>query len=119
MSRCDIAVLSIFVTVIFTRLFLLLLLALPINSASIYNDQFHHYYLGLLVLLVSLFFKRSHFRTIIIGTGLGLIIDEFMLPLYILGLWKQGYWSLFGILPVVVVLLIVFSLFLLRRRPGR
>lgn len=100
-------VFTIFVTVIIVRIFLALLFIAPIDSASIYTDKLHHYYLGLVILAICLAARRIPFRNILVGIGLGLIIDEFMLPFYIVGLWNYGYWSFIGMLPIFIILLII------------
>ncbi|RJQ38485.1 hypothetical protein C4559_01710 [Candidatus Microgenomates bacterium] len=90
------------ITILLTRLFLFLFLFFPANN-WIYKDTFHHYYLGLALLLISLLLKRRKIKNVVMGIGLGLIIDEIMLPFYLIGIWKVEYWSFWGIFPTMLV----------------
>lgn len=110
--RIKVVVYAMVATILFVRGLLLLLLILPISSSSLYTDQFHHYYLGLFVFVTGLIFRHIRCRNILIGIGLGLIVDEFMLPLYLTGLWDHEYWSLLGMLPMFILLFSVSLLFI-------
>jgi len=114
MSRISVIIYTIAATILSVRLLLLFIAVLPIDSTSLYTDQFHHYYLGLVILVIATVFTHVRCRDIVIGIGLGLIVDEFMLPLYLVGVWDHGYWSLLGMLPMFIVFLLA-PLFYIRK----
>lgn len=98
----------IFITIALIRLSLLfLLLFFSKQTISIYSDNFHHYYIGLLLCFLALFKFNKKIKIILLGVGLGLIIDEIMLPLYLLNIWHQDYWSFLGMIPVFIALLTI------------
>lgn len=90
-------------------------LTIPAQTTWIYEDYWHHYYLGLIGLLFSLFF-RFRFADLLRGVSLGLMIDEVMLPVYLLGFWPYGYWSAFNIVPTILAVVAYGLLIFLSKR---
>ena len=69
-------------------------------NSEIYTDAFHHYYIGLALVFIAVISKKMTFFAI----GTGLIIDEVMLPVHLLGQWNKDYWEFTAILPVLLAL---------------
>lgn len=80
-----------------------------------YEDAWHHYYLGLILLLLS-FIKSTKFsentRIALFSVGVGLVVDEVILPLYLLNVWNWGYWDYRTLISVVVATLAYVLLYL-------
>ncbi|MCB0743680.1 MAG: hypothetical protein KDC67_07240 [Ignavibacteriae bacterium] len=76
-------------------------------NEQVFTDNFHHYYVGIVLVVISLSYKNI--MTFAIGTGL--IIDEFMLPIHLLGFWDKGYWEPVALFPVIIITIIFYISF--------
>lgn len=92
-------------TVIITRVFLYL----NWNSSFMVSqkqDQWHHMYTGLIIIIISLFFPRR-LAQVTTGIGIGLFLDEFIHVFHLLKIIKPvDYWSIESIIATLIGTLI-------------
>lgn len=96
-------------TAIITVIVMKIFVAIAANSPTlqfIFEDQSYHFYYGLLLMAISLFFRKTKFSYIFFGVGAGLFIDDFAALNYVMtGPAQtpiQDYWSPLFILPLMV-----------------
>jgi hypothetical protein len=95
----------LFILTIFLSRFVVLILGSI--SEQVYTDDFHHYYIGIVILVISLIYKNL----IGFSVGAGLIIDEIMIPIYLLGFWDKEYFELIALFPVIITTIIFYMSF--------
>ncbi len=91
-------------TIILSRLTVLIIES---QTDEIFNDDFHHYYVGIILLIITLYIKNIY----IFSIANALIIDEIMLPIHLLGFWDKGYWDLAALIPVMLSIYIYYVYF--------
>ncbi len=74
------------------------------------GEWYHHFYTGILILVISMLFLRGEVRPLGVGIGAGLILDQAMLPFYLARLKGIDYWSFRGIGIVVLAFLLFAAL---------
>lgn len=81
---------------------------------SILYDNFHHYQLGIVILLLSFFFLRNKksLKVIFIALGVGMIIDESMYILPPFGLTNFTHYHIQGVIFEFVIFFIYAYLYL-------
>jgi len=106
---------SSIVTILIVRIFGAI--AIYVDKLNfVYYDNSYHLYYGLIIVLVAMLTKRisKKIRYILLGIGLGLIIDDVSVITYIINGQAQNpvsdYWSPLFILPLLFGLLFI-SLF--------
>ena len=84
------------------------------NTASIWNDRFHHYQLGviLLIILTTLHYAVSFSNNFAYSFALALIIEEYSVILYDLGINKGGIYYLGWIDTLILLILCVAIVFM-------
>ncbi len=77
----------------------------------IFGVLIHHFWTGVLLMLIAILFlkKQKKFNFLIFGVGLGLFIDEFGFMLLGGGDFPQ-YWSLFPITATIVLLISAYRI---------
>jgi len=100
------------VTIILTRIILLIFwnnLFMIVQK----QDNWHHIYTGLIILVISKF-SKSKISSILYGIGIGLFLDEFIHVFHLMGIIESvDYWSLQSIIATLSGLFI-FKLILFR-----
>ena len=101
-------------TAIITVIVMKIFVAFAANSPTlqfIFEDPSYHFYYGLLLLIVSLFLRKTKFAYILFGIGAGLFIDDIAALKYVMtGPAQtpiQDYWSSLFILPLMVGLFVL------------
>jgi hypothetical protein len=82
--------------ILISRLTLWITESVSFNHYVIVNGfRWHHFYSGIICVLIGFLFFRSRpvIRSVLAGAGVGLIIDEITLPLYLAGIGNFSYWS--------------------------
>jgi len=102
-------------TILLTRIIIYLV---PRNS-FIYQDQFHHIYLGIILLIIYFLLKASDN---LLAVSLGLIIDEItQVPFYLASLFNYplvqisfwSYWSNYSLISTVFA--VIISIYLINK----
>lgn len=98
-------------TVVIARISVLIV---PNVDIYVFGINFHHFWLGLIIVLLSLILirARSVLGLIIFGFGLGLMIDQFVFMI-LGGGGDNEYWSS---IPFVGVVIMVVIFFIVRNR---
>lgn len=112
MKKWKLFVIPFVITILIERMFILL-----INNPEgiIYNDLFHHAYIGILILFVSglIYGIKKRINMIFFGIGLGLFIDEIFLFIS-KGDGYYRYWnkaSIYGTLYLMMLIIGIYFAF--------
>lgn len=93
------------ITVIVIKIFVFVAANSPTLQFIFYDPSYHFYY-GLLLMIVSMFFRKEKLVYILFGIGAGLFIDDVAALKYVMtGPAQtpiQDYWSPLFILPLMV-----------------
>lgn len=96
-----------YLIIIFTIFVIRLVNFLYPKHLVIYGILIHHFWTGVLLILITiLFFRNNNLRLIFMGIGLGFIIDELGFMILGGGDFPQ-YWALYSILSIVFLLIII------------
>jgi hypothetical protein len=108
MKNGDIFFLSVFITIIVARLSVVLF---PESDIYIFGLNFHHFWTGLIIILLSLFLikTKSSLGIVIFGIGAGLVSDQLVFML-LGGGGDKEYWSFIPTSSVVIIICIIFCI---------
>ncbi len=106
MTKGNAFFLSVFITIIVARLSVVLF---PESDIYIFGLNFHHFWTGLIIILLSLFLikTKSSLGIIIFGIGAGLVSDQLVFML-LGGGGDKEYWSFIPTSSVLIIICIVF-----------
>lgn len=102
-----------FVSIILVHRLVLLFINDP--QGMIYNDAFHHAYIGILILFIIglMYHIKKKINMIFFGLGLGMLIDEIFL-FFSKGNGYQKYWnnlSIYGTFILMITIIIIYFAF--------
>jgi len=105
------------ITIVVTRLWSISLFYLFGNNSEIINriinDSFHHYQVGILLIIVGYLFRKSFKSKIIIPVGLGIFLEEWPVFLNDLGLKTNDlYHSKIDFISIFVSVIFIYFLLL-------
>jgi len=103
-----------FLIVVATVIVLRFILAFVPASSFVYNDFYHHVYIGVLLLFVLAFYNYQfhHKLFYLFAIALGLIVDElvYLLPIFVAMPSKESYFSWVSFASLIVGLIILYLL---------
>lgn len=100
--------LTLLLTIIFIRISILIL---PEVDIRFLNVVIHHFWLGVILIMLSLSIQKQkvYIKILVYGIGFGLILDQ--LIFMILGAGKdKEYWALPSLLGTVIMIVVVFPI---------
>lgn len=82
----------------------------PNNKLIFYGFRIHHFYIGLLLILIVLLIPKVYnkIKLVLFSIGVGLVADELIFIIF--NLWAvTSYWSIYSIIGVIVIEAIIFA----------
>lgn len=106
MPGADLFFIIILVTVLVVRISVLLV---PNKDLKLFGVIIHHFWIGVVLVLVGWFIQidNIHISSLVLGIGLGLIADHFVYMIFGAGGDKE-YWSKISLGGAVTMLIILF-----------
>jgi hypothetical protein len=77
----------------------------PNNYVYVFGWRWHHFYTGIVMTIIGFLIPRPRIvRSLLLGVGLGLVIDEIWLPLQLTIFPQITYWSAASFITTAVAL---------------
>ena len=108
MKKENLFFLLILITILITRISIIII---PEVNITLFNIIIHHFWFGVILMLIGLFIPKKLFifKIGIYGIGAGLIIDQLIFMILGAGQDKE-YWAFPSLIGMIIMTFIVFEL---------
>ncbi len=108
MKRKNLLYLSFILTIVIIRVGVFLI---PGVDITVGKFILHHFWFGVLLLMINFFIKEGRFnqKFILFGIGLGLFLDELIFML-LGGGGDLQYWNIYSVIGTMLIVLLIFFL---------
>ena len=107
MDRANLFFIVFLAAIIAIRLFVFLF---PEQKLRILGTVIHHFWIGVILVVIALLLTSFSYRWILLALGLGLVADELVYMLLGAGPVLTKYWSIYSVSGAIVNSAIVFLL---------